>query len=123
MTEKEQKESQSGKTDLLHCYAKKRNNTQMFLISVAELFPFFNIFIVEENMEGNIVLRIICQSNKLYISFSDIYEKASWLINKKELYQELSHLVGCGYIRIKGIKAELHIRITGAGIRFLAECA
>ncbi len=69
----------------------------------------------------NAVLRIINQSQKNYDSFTDIYDKASWFVDKAELLGELDRLVRCGHIRVKGIHAQLYIHITAAGIAFLAE--
>ena len=74
-------------------------------------------------LSENIILRIINQSRKRYTSFTELYEVACWFVNKTEFYEELDSLVKCGYIRIKGINAELYIGITRLGIAFLGKCA
>lgn len=76
---------------------------------------------IKSVLAENAVLRIINQSRKYYSSFTDLYEKASWFVSETEFYEELDRLVRCGYIRIKGINAELYIRITRAGVIFLVE--
>ncbi len=78
---------------------------------------------IKSVLAENAVLRIVNQSQKLYISFTELYEKASWFVDRKELYRELDRLVKNGYIRIKGIDAELYMHITKSGIAFLVECA
>lgn len=70
----------------------------------------------------NAILRILNQSCRCYSSFTDIYEKASWFVNKTELLGELDRLVRCNHIYVKGLHAQLYVRITASGISFLAEC-
>lgn len=76
---------------------------------------------IKNVLNENVVLRIINQSWGLYIPFADLYEKASWFMDRGELYRELDRLVKNGYIRIKGSNSELYIRIIRAGVAFLVE--